>query len=292
MTHATNLYADFDRDFVLISAYIDGELSDAERVQVEDRLATDAAFHKKVMPLMAALSLPIDVTEHLRVARAEIAEEEKLSKVGAADIGNTGNTGDKGGVRPISSTSRTSTFRRPVSSLFIRRHWVPLAAAGFACIVVGIADATHAPEFLIQNDLRAADYRTANETRTVELPDGSHAVMSPGSGVHYDMHILKDQMVLEVEGSVRIDVAEGVKPVQVRKLTAYAELQAGGRYAINSPDSSVKFLVTVLSGDAVMTNASGSQRVAVRMGSVGQVMSDGVVHVFAAVTTPPDRRDQ
>jgi anti-sigma factor RsiW len=293
MTHApdaTELYAGFDPEFVLIMAYIDGELSDTDREQFETRLASDPAFHKKAMPLMAVLALPIDVTDHLRVARAEIEQQEKQVTGGAGDIGNTG---DAGGVRPISSAPRTSGLRRRVTSSYVRRHWISLAAAGIACIIVGVAQGTNAPQFLIQQDLRAADYRTAaNETKDVDLPDGSHAIMSPGSGVHYDMHILKDQMVLDIDGEVRIDVAEGVKPVQVRKFTGYAELQAGGVYAVSSPDSSTKLLVTVLKGDAVMTNASGSQRVAVTSGNAGQLMGDGAVHVFAAIPTPPDRRDQ
>ncbi|HEY5062062.1 MAG TPA: FecR domain-containing protein, partial [Gemmatimonadaceae bacterium] len=183
---------------------------------------------------------------------------------------------------------------RPVGTFLSPGGWSTLAAAGIlVAFLIGKANTTRAPQWTQQRDLQSAEYHTAaGQTRSYQLPDGSLALLLPNTTVRYDAHILKDQLVLDIEGSAQIDVAADVKPVQVRKVTGYAELAPGGRYTINSLATSSRLLVTVVRGSAEMLNAAGTSRVAVSPGNVGQFMPDGGIRVFAALATPPDRSHQ
>lgn len=271
------IYAGIDPDFVLISKRIDGSQTDTERAEYERRMANDPKFREKALPLLAFYALPLDFTAKLREARAKLDAQRAANQ----SIAQT-------------SPAPLPFHRRPVSTLLSRRAWVWLAAASIACLTVGIlANVYDPPWSLAQPDHQAADYRTAaNETRKVELPDGSFAWLLPKSRLRYDSHILKNQLVLDIDGSARIEVAPDVRPVQIRKVTGYAELAAGGRYTINSLESSPKLLVTVVRGSAEMFNGSGTKRVAVATGKVGQFSSDGDIQVFAALNTPYDWRHQ
>jgi ferric-dicitrate binding protein FerR (iron transport regulator) len=271
------IYAGIDPDFVLISKRIDGSQTETERAEYDRRMTGDQKFREKALPLLAFYAMPLDLSEKLRVARAQLDAQRAAARLAGAR-----------------SPAPLPLFQRPVSTLLSRRGWIWLAAASFACITVGVLAHVYDPPWsLAQPDHQAADYRTAaNETRKVELPDGSFAWLLPKSRLRYDSHILKNQLVLDIDGSARIEVASDVRPIQVRKVTGYAELAAGGQYTINSLESSPKLLVTVVRGSAEMLNASGTKRVAVAVGNVGQFMSDGDIQVFAALNTPYDWRHE
>jgi ferric-dicitrate binding protein FerR (iron transport regulator) len=290
------IYKGIDPDIVLISKHIDRTDTIAERAEFDRRLASDAAFGKKAYPLLAFYALPFDFTEHLRVARAELEAQRNAKGVAAgnpeSETVGTAN-GDAAHRVGRSSPEPLPFYRRPVGTLLSRRGWSGLAAAAVIVVALTVAERRYDPPWSVaQPDHQTADYRTAAETRRIELPDGSFAWLLPKSRLRYDAHILKTQLVLDIDGSAQIEVASNVRPVQVRKITGYAELAAGGRYTVNSPESSSKLLVTVARGSAEMSNADGTRRVAVAPGNVGQYMGDGDIHVFAALTLPADWRHQ
>ena len=291
------IYAGFDPDFVLIFKHLDRTDTLAERADFDRRLASDAAFGKKAYPLLAFYALPIDVTEHLRVARAELEAQRKAESeaTGKADSDPAVIADSDAAHKTGPATREPLPLRhRPVSTLLSRRGWSWLAAAAVIVTALAVADRRYDPPWSVaQPDHQTADYSTAaNETRHVELPDGSFAWLLPKSRLRYDSQILKTQLVLDIDGSAQIEVASDVRPIEVRKITGYAELAAGGRYTINSLETSSKLLVTVVRGSAEMHSADGTRRVAVAPGNVGQFMADGDIHVFAAVITPNDSRHQ
>ena len=223
----------------------------------------------------------------LELAHEVLLEEQLLRRLRAAMTGDSGRgSGPYTSERPralptLSLVSRAADSRGS-------RSWRRVGLAAAAAILVGVALNWNATSRLLET-IRAdgaVESRTvatrAAELDTVNLPDGSRAVLAPNSNLRYSMSALAGPRELRLEGEALFDVKhDDDRPFHVRTRRAVVE-DLGTTFVVREYAEDSRARVAVRSGAASLHASDGlsATPINLRPGDGAYVDSSGNIARF------------
>jgi len=238
-----------DPDIALMTDYLAGELSDEQADAVEDRLLTDAAFSKKVEPLITMWTSPV----RFRASAPEVAHEARPNPV------------------PNRSRQPASYALTPRRARFTRRNvgWTAAAALVLSLVAPTVQMGAYAAgasqaAVLGKLDTKAANAEVGafvstnqNESRTVTLPNGSRVKLRPQSRLTWRPRAhLPRSIVATLKGEAVFEVTEAERVVFLGTMEGTVILRPGS-YAVRCELGCTALRVTVgPQGRAYLNGAS------------------------------------
>lgn len=223
----------------------------------------------------------------LELAREVLLEEQLLRKLHAEIGGGSGQgsgpfRNERPRVLPIPSLVSGTAGSRS------RRPWRTLGLAAAAVLVVGAGlnwDATSRLQRAIRAD-GAVESRTfatrAAQLDTVNLPDGSRAILAPNSTLRYSIAPLAGPREIRLAGEAYFDVKhDDERPFRVRTRHAVVE-DLGTTFVVREYSDDWRARVAVRSGAATIRASDGSSAspIDLRPGDGAYIDSSGAIARF------------
>jgi len=191
---------------------------------------------------------------------------------------------------PVSHVHRAHHVDVPLGAYRLRRNasasWTSqaLRAAAILLIVTGVAAGTHAWDILrwmrqgSQPEARTVVTR-AGQRDTVNLPDGSQAILAPGTQLHYAIATTAGARELRLNGQAVFSVRhDSARPFRVQTPRAVIE-DLGTTFAVREYSADAAVRVAVRTGAVTLHSiaAHGTSIVTLRQGESARVDSGGTV---------------
>lgn len=224
----------------------------------------------------------------LELAREALLEEQLLGKLRAEMAEDSGQgSGPHSDERPrnlstLSLVSRTAGSRSG-------RSWRKVGLAAAAAIIVGVAlnwNATSTLLRMIRGDgvVQSGMVAThAADLDTLDLPDGSRAILAPNSTLRYSMAALAGPREIRLEGEALFDVIhDDERPFSVRTRHAVVE-DLGTSFVVREYAADSRARVTVRSGAAALHTGDSSSAAVIdlRPGDGAYIDSTGTIARFS-----------